>query len=81
MTENLHKMVNGEKVFLTDEEIAFRNAEIARDEAEQITNEIKRSIIALESQITPRRMREALLGNLTWLQAQEVLINQQRSRL
>lgn len=78
------KLVNGEYVDLSDEEQeelnALRQAALTEQPKEEIRNQIK----ALESQITPRRIREAVLDSESpqgWLADIESQIQQLRSQL
>ena len=75
-------MVNGEKVEMTDEEIALMEQEHAARATEKPRQDVQRQILILESAITPRRLREAVLDiDNGWLENQENLINQQRNLL
>lgn len=59
----MQRMVDGELVDMTADEIAARNAEVAAELALQPQQLIKQQIQALEAQITDRRIREAILGS------------------
>jgi len=64
---------------MTQEE---RDAEDARYEVERPTREAMAKIVELESEITPRRIREAVLGlDNGWLLEQEALIATERTKL
>ena len=56
-------MVDGVEVILTEEEEAALRAEWAVNQAQAAIDAKKRQIASLEKQITPRRIREALLSN------------------
>jgi len=60
------------------ESIAYTEAELVEIATKNILAEVTR----LESQITPRRIREAVLGTDNgWLEAQEALIAIERAKL
>ena len=60
------------------ESIAYTEAELVEIATKNILAEVTR----LESQITPRRIREAVLGTDSgWLAAQEALIAIERAKL
>lgn len=80
--EKPHKMVNGEKIFLTDEEIAFREKESAEWEAGKAKRDIKRQMQILEASVTQRRLREATLDlDNGWLASLNAQINELRKQL
>ncbi len=76
------KTINGIHYLLTAEE----EEEIAQKELDWIGSSIERNtkaeILRLESQITPRRIREAVLGiDNGWLDTQDSLIIIERNKL
>lgn len=76
------KLVNGELVDLTPEEEAQREANYIADQAQIEANRVLNEILALESSITPRRTREAILGTDNgWLAAQDDAIAALRAQL
>ena len=76
------KLVNGELVDLTPEEEAQREADYLADQAQIEANRVLNEILALESSITPRRTREAILGTDNgWLAAQDDAIAALRAQL
>ncbi|MEE9510297.1 MAG: hypothetical protein V3V81_07365 [Candidatus Bathyarchaeia archaeon] len=62
-------------------EMAERDAKYSADAPKRATQNIKNKINDLEAQITPRRLREAVLGNVEWLANQEALILTERAKL
>lgn len=50
-------------------------------DAPVISPTVEQQILALEAQVTPRRVREALLGNTEWLAGQDGRIAALRSQL
>jgi hypothetical protein len=76
------KTVNGVHYLLSDDDTAEIAAREAAWEAGAVVRAVLAEITRLESQITPRRMREALLGaDGGWLEAQEALIAIERAKL
>jgi len=85
-----HAGINGELPIMLDEvidaavfaEIAERKAAYEAAAPERARQAIVDGIDALERQITPRRVREAILGiDNGWLVAQEALIAAERVKL
>ena len=69
-------------VNLTPEEETQREADYLADQAHIEANRVLNEIIALESSITPRRTREAIVGTDNgWLAAQEATIAALRAQL
>jgi hypothetical protein len=65
----MHKIIDGQEVPLTEEEVAEFHAKEAAAEREAQKVSVINQIKALEAQITPRRLREAILGtDKGWLQ-------------
>lgn len=62
-------------------ETAEKEAEYLAEAPERVKQSIKNKINDLEAQITPRRLREAVLGNVEWLANQEALIVTERAKL
>lgn len=62
-------------------EIAERKAKHLADAPKRAKQNIKNKINDLEAQTTPRRLREAVLGNVEWLANQEALIVTERAKL
>jgi|TARA_R110000823_G_scaffold59668_1_gene143129 hypothetical protein len=78
----LFKVVDGVSVLLNAEEVAAREAEEAAWLAATTSREATRQIEVLEKAISPRRIREAILGtDGGWLAAQEALIATERAKL
>ena len=83
-----HKMVNGERVDLTEEEI---DECVKREEAwaaDAATRAAMSAILSLESEITQRRQREAGADDAggsqsgrDWMKAQEAKIAAERGKL
>ena len=75
-----HRIVDGEFVHLTDEEIAQAPASKAAWDAECARQKVTQEIIAIEQTVTPRRLMDALLtdeGKL-WLSNIEIKIAELR---
>ena len=82
MTERLHRMVNGQKVYLTEEEEIALRAEWAANSLRAAKDKIKGQIQNLENQITPRRIREAIVTqDYTFIQDIENQITTLRNQL
>ena len=71
----------------TENDLSFNGSEVTTgftttpiDPAVIASNTAQAEIYRLEAQVTPRRMREALVDN-TWVLAQEALIATERSKL
>jgi hypothetical protein len=78
----LFKVVDGVSVLLNAEEVAAREAEEAAWLSATTSREATRQIEVLEKAISPRRIREAILGtDGGWLSAQEALIAIERAKL
>jgi len=78
------KMVDGNLVPLTSEEEAARDAEEAAVLADQPRLNALAEIARLEATITPRRLREAMLGNaeaIAFIQGVEDDIAIERAKL
>lgn len=76
------KLVNGKLIDLTLEEEAQRQADYLEYQVQIEANRVLNEILALESSITPRRTREAILGTDNGLLADiESQIETLRSRL
>ncbi len=76
------KTVNGIHYLLTDEEKAEAKARKDAWDAESTKRNALAEIARLESEITPRRTREAILGTDNgWLANQESLIATERNKL
>lgn len=75
MTEKYYEQIDGVTVEMSPERVA---------EWKAITNPpktIMQQIQELEAQITPRRLREAVLGDNGWLAAKEAEISALREQL
>ena len=85
MKRKLVNAATGEvtEVELTAEEIAEHEAALSAHEAKEPHREALTAIQSLESEITPRRIREAVLTaeGKAWLDAQEKAIELQRNKL
>ena len=82
MTDTLYKIVNGEEIALTSEDIMLLQAEQSVWEDGTIKRTALAEIARLEAEITPRRIREALLGKDNgWLSTQENKIITERAKL
>jgi hypothetical protein len=87
-SDYIHKMVNGERVELTEAEI---DECVARDEAWEkgaATRAAMSAILTLEAEITQRRQREAgaddaggTQAGRDWMKAQEAKIITERDKL
>lgn len=78
----MKKMVNGIEVEMTAEEVSERQAEEAVAITKAATRNILNQIAELENQITPRRMREALVsGDFTFIENIENQIQTLRGQL
>ena len=87
-SDHTHKMVNGERVDLTETEI---DACVAAEEAwtaSAATRAAKSAILAFEAEITQRRQREAAADDAggsqsgrDWMKAQEAKIATERGKL
>ena len=79
----LTKMVDGVEVVMSAEEEAEIRAEWAAAESLRPTQDILKQITTLESTITPRRQREAILTEegRTWLEGVEEQIAILRNQL
>ena len=80
----MKKLVNGVEVNMTAEEEAARDAEEAIWAAGQVARDALAEIERLEATITPRRLREAMLGNaeaIAEIQGVEDLIAIERAKL
>lgn len=73
------KSVNGELVELTSAEITQREIDHARWLEAKAKREKEWAIQKLEAEITPRRLREAILGDSGWLAAKEAEIAELRN--
>jgi len=62
-------------------EMTEREVEYIAKAPERATQAIIKNINNLEMQITPRRLREAVLGDGEWLLNQEILIEVERAKL
>lgn len=77
-----HKIVDGQPILLTQAEIDEIEAARLADEVAQPKRLIRQQILALESQVTQRRLREAVLGTDNgWLSDIESQIAALRSQL
>lgn len=64
----MHKLIDGVRIKLTDNEIAEINAKEIVWESGEVRRDALSQIKALESTITDRRLREAMLGiDYGWL--------------
>jgi hypothetical protein len=78
----MRKLVNGRLVEMTAQEIAARELESAANLAGTVLMNLKVEIYHLEAQITPRRLREAVLGtDGGWLAQHEAKIAKLREGL
>lgn len=76
-----HATVEGSVPFTPEEELDWDSRELAVIQ-EQLKLSIKSDIAGLEATITPRRIREAILGNGgSWLAEQEAAIAALRAQL
>lgn len=73
------KSVNGELVELTEAEIFQREIDHVRWSEAKAAREKQSAIVKLEAEITPRRIREAILGDNGWLAAKEAEIAELRN--
>jgi hypothetical protein len=75
-------MVNGEQVLLTEEEETALRAEWAANSLRAAKDKIKGQIQNLENQITPRRIREAIVTqDYTFIEGIEEQIQTLRAQL
>ncbi len=78
----MKKVVDGELLDMTDAEITQRQTEVAAALAEANNRNIKSEIAVLESSITSRRIREAILGTDSgWLASLNTQITTLRQQL
>ena len=80
---NYTQNIDGKQVTLTDDEQKAREAEEATFEAGRTAMEAQQEITRLESEITPRRLRDSVLTSdgKTWLENKEKEIGVERAKL
>lgn len=77
-----YRIENGKQIAFTEAEETARDAEEKAWTDGKAARDIKRTIRTLEAEITPRRLREAILGtDSDWLKNKEAEIATERSKL
>ena len=77
-----YRVENGKQIAFSEAEEAARDAEEKAWTDGQAERDIKRTIRTLEAEISPRRMREAILGtDSDWLKNKEAEIVTERAKL
>ena len=77
-----YRVENGKQIAFSEAEEAARDAEEKAWTDGQAERDIKRTIRTLEAEISPRRMREAILGtDSDWLKNKEAEIATERGKL
>ena len=77
-----YRVENGKQIAFSEAEAAARDAEEKAWTDGKAERDIKRTIRTLEAEISPRRMREAILGtDSDWLKNKEAEIATERGKL
>ena len=77
-----YRVENGKQIAFSEAEEAARDAEEKAWSDGKAERDIKRTIRTLEAEISPRRMREAILGtDSDWLKNKEAEIVTERAKL
>lgn len=77
-----YRVENGKQIAFSEAEEAARDAEEKAWTDGKAERDIKRTIRTLEAEISPRRMREAILGtDSDWLKNKEAEIVTERAKL
>ena len=77
-----YRVENGKQIAFSEAEEAARDAEEKAWTDGKAERDIKRTIRTLEAEISPRRMREAILGtDSDWLKNKEAEIATERAKL
>ena len=77
-----YRVENGKQIAFSEAEEAARDAEEKAWTDGKAERDIKRTIRTLEAEISPRRMREAILGtDSDWLKNKEAEIATERGKL
>jgi len=77
-----YRIERGKQVAFSEAEETARDAEEKAWADSKATRDIKKTIKELEAEVTPRRLREAILGtDSDWLKNKEAEITSERSKL